>query len=264
MKTLKTILGSAAIAAIALIVTHPLVAEAIPQRARNACIRSTAEEMGVPVGNIVITNVGPVSAESGAATLMMENNKTGQTAECRVNTIDGTILSVNVGNGNAAAEQPEFFVVTASRTFIKASPGVLSHTVANNIRSGTVLRNLGCKRETQTPTWCQVELRDDPQIKGWVWSPDISEYQADSSSSTTDAAPGNPVSALEDLVGARAGQAEQTLQQRGYEWRNTKQLADSSFSYWLEQNTGNCVAVRTTNGRYRAIVYTTDRDCNRR
>ncbi|MGC8713576.1 MAG: hypothetical protein ACP5RH_14400 [Leptodesmis sp.] len=97
----KTVLSRGAIAAIALIVASPLVAEAIPQRSRAACIRSTAEELGVPVSNIMITDVGPVSAESGAVTVKMQNRTTGQTADCRVNTIDNTVLSVTPTSSGA-------------------------------------------------------------------------------------------------------------------------------------------------------------------
>lgn len=270
----KTVLSRGAIAAIALIVASPLVAEAIPQRSRAACIRSTAEELGVPVSNIMITDVGPVSAESGAVTVKMQNRTTGQTADCRVNTIDNTVLSVtptssggsNAGSGNSSAQDPEFWVATTG-TRLRERPGIFSKVVKGNVPKGTVLRNLGCQ-STRMPTWCQVAYRDNPQFKGWVFSSDIETYQASTTRPTTPSnttvKPGDPVPGLEDLVGARAGQAEQTVTQRGYEFRNSRQMADSSFTYWLEKGTGNCVAIRTTDGRYGAIVYTADRDCNRR
>lgn len=275
----KTVLSSGAIAAIVLLAAYPLVAEAIPQRSRTACIRSTAEELGVPVGNIMITDVGPTSAESGAVTVKMQNRTTGQTADCRVNTIDNTVLSVtptnsggsNAGSGNSTGQEPEFWVATTG-TRLREKPGIFSKVVKGNVPKGTVLRNLGCQ-STKTPTWCQVTYRDNPQFKGWAWSSDLEAYQVDTTKPTnpsnnppsnTTARPGDPVPGLEDLVGARAGQAEQTVTQRGYEWRNSKQMADSSFTYWMEKGTGNCVAIRTTDGRYGAIVYTADRDCNRR
>lgn len=75
---------------------------------------------------------------------------------------------------------------------------------------------------------------------------------------------GDPVPNLADLVGARGGQAEKTLIERGYQFRGSNQQVDSSFTYWIETRTGNCVAIRTTDGRYGAIVYTADSDCNRR
>ena len=229
--------------------------------------------MTVATRDVVVVSAGPVSAESGARTLFMQNSQTGQTAECRINTIDNTVLSVTLGGGNSGGntgssptgQNPEFWV-TVSKTFLKASPGLLGKTVTNNVPNGTVLRNLGCQRQT-LPTWCQVEFRDDPSVKGWAWSQSITPYTASippSTPSTPSARPGDTVPGLADLVGARAGQAENALEQRGYELRRSTQQADSSFTYWMEKGTGNCVAIRTTDGRYGAIVYTADRDCNRR
>ncbi|MDX2229780.1 MAG: hypothetical protein NW220_09095 [Leptolyngbyaceae cyanobacterium bins.349] len=275
----KSVLRNGAIAAIAVVVASPLVAEAIPQRSRTACIQRTAEELGVPVGNIRITNVGPVSAESGAVTVNLENRTNGQTADCRVNTIDNTVLSVtptntggsNPGSGTVSGQNPEFWVASTQTRF-REKPGIFSRVVKGNVPKGTVLRNLGCQ-STRMPTWCQVTYRDNPEFKGWVLSSDLEAYQANTTRpttpsnnlpSTTTARPGDPVPGLNDLVGARAGQAEQTVTQRGYEFRNSRQMADSSFTYWMEKGTGNCVAIRTTEGRYGAIVYTSDRDCNRR
>lgn len=270
----KTVLNSGAIAAIALMVAYPLVAEAIPQRSRTACIRSTAEEMGVSTSNIRITDVGPVSAESGAVTVKMQDRTTGQTADCRVNTVDNTVLSVtpttsggsNAGSGNSTGQDPEFWVATTG-TRLREKPGIFSKVVKGNVPKGTVLRNLGCQ-STRRPTWCQVTYRDNPQFQGWVFSSDIEAYQVGTTRPTTPSNTagqlGDPVPGLQDLVGARAGQAEQSVTQRGYEFRNNKQVADSSVTYWLEKGTGNCVAIRTTDGRYGAIVYTSDRDCNRR
>src|SRR5579883_1150194 len=139
----KPVVGSAAIAAIALTVTHPLIAQAIPQKSRNACVQRTAEEMGVSVSDVRITNVGPVSAESGATTLLLENRKAGQTASCRVSTIDNTVLSVTLNNtgstsipnnaGSNAGRRPEYWVVITSRTFLNAFPGLFSKTVTNNV-----------------------------------------------------------------------------------------------------------------------------------
>lgn len=271
---LKSVVGTGAIAAITFLAAYPAIAQSVSSATRNACIQRTAEEMTVATRNVVVVSAGPVSAESGARTLFMKNSQTGQTAECRINTIDNTVLSVTLGGGNAGGnmggnstgQNPEFWVVSTGKTFLKASPGLLSKTVTNNVPRGTVLRNLGCQRQTQ-PTWCQVEFRDDPSVKGWAWSPDLSPYTAStppSTPSTPSARPGETVPALADLVGARAGQAENVLGERGYEFRRSTQQADSSFTYWLETNTGNCVAIRTTDGRYGAIVYTRDRDCNRR
>jgi hypothetical protein len=270
---LKPMVGTGAIAAITFLVPYAAIAQSVPSAARDACVMRTAEEMGVATRDISVTNTGSVSAESGAVTLSLRNNKTSQTAECRVNTIDNTVLSVNLGANNSnnsgnnnAAGIPEFWVVKGATTFLKVSPGLLAKTATNNVPGGTVLRNLSCQRK-EMPTWCQVELRDDPSVKGWAWTPNLNPYTANTSPSTpstTSAGAGQAVPGLADLVGARAGQAENAVIERGYELRRSAKQADSSFTYWLERGTGNCVAIRTTDGRYGAIVYTADQDCNRR
>ena len=228
--------------------------------------------MGVATRDIAVTKTGALSAESGAVTLSMQNNTTKQTAECRVNTIDNTVLSVNLGannssnsGNNTAAGMPEFWVVKGNSTFLKVAPGIVSKTVTNNVPGGTVLRNLNCQRQ-QLPTWCEVERQDDPSVKGWAWTPALNPYTASASPSkpsSSSANQGETVPGLADLVGAKAGQAENAVVERGYELRRSAKQADSSFTYWLERGTGNCVAIRTTDGRYAAIVYTADQDCNR-
>lgn len=64
---------------------------------------------------------------------------------------------------------------------------------------------------------------------------------------------GTTVSRLRDLVGARAGQAENAIKQRGYRYVKTD---DGGYSYWLEGRTNYCVTIRTDEGRYQSIVYT--------
>ena len=69
------------------------------------------------------------------------------------------------------------------------------------------------------------------------------------------------VPSLEDLVGARASGGERVLQQRGYNWIRTEKSSDSAYSYWQESENGQCVVVRTANGRYASIVYAPAFDC---
>lgn len=66
-----------------------------------------------------------------------------------------------------------------------------------------------------------------------------------------------PVPGLSDLVGARAGQAENVFTQRGYEfvWSQPDSSDNRMFAYWREPGTGLCVAVITQEGRYSNIVY---------
>lgn len=72
---------------------------------------------------------------------------------------------------------------------------------------------------------------------------------------------GDPVPALQDLVGARGGSAEDALRSRGYTWARTEKSGNDSYSYWRENENGQCVVVRTADGRYQSIAYATDFDC---
>lgn len=72
---------------------------------------------------------------------------------------------------------------------------------------------------------------------------------------------GTPVATLGDLVGARAGQAENTIKQRGFRFLRADPSGDAVYGYWREATTNNCVIIRTTNGRYESIVYGTP-SCN--
>jgi hypothetical protein len=72
----------------------------------------------------------------------------------------------------------------------------------------------------------------------------------------------DPVRNLQDLIGARGGDGEYQMQQRGYTHVRTSKQGDSSFTYWREYRSNRCVAVRTTDGRYQSIVYVPDIDCN--
>lgn len=63
--------------------------------------------------------------------------------------------------------------------------------------------------------------------------------------------------ALNDFVGARAGQAEVDLVRRGYVLRKTQGLT----SYWEETATGGCVSILTNDGRYQSLIYVTSSAC---
>jgi hypothetical protein len=66
---------------------------------------------------------------------------------------------------------------------------------------------------------------------------------------------------LQDLVGAKAGQAEGQLKSRGYSYRNTQEWDGGKTSYYVENNTGYCVEVGTVEGRYSTIVYNSSDRC---
>ena len=71
----------------------------------------------------------------------------------------------------------------------------------------------------------------------------------------------DPAPSLQDLVGARGGDGEYQLQQRGYTFIRTKKTGSDAYSYWQENENGQCVVVRTTDGRYASIVYAPASDC---
>jgi hypothetical protein len=87
---------------------------------------------------------------------------------------------------------------------------------------------------------------------------------AESSTARSQPAAGTTVSRLRDLVGARAGQAENAIRQRGYRFvRTDSPSGDAVYSYWLEDRTNYCVTIRTEQGRYQSIAYTGgSADCN--
>jgi hypothetical protein len=81
------------------------------------------------------------------------------------------------------------------------------------------------------------------------------------STSTETARMGAPVSELQQLVGVKGRSGEAELIRKSYIYRGGAQIGDSAFSYWEQPRTDNCVAVRTTDGRYQAITYTEKSNC---
>ncbi len=69
------------------------------------------------------------------------------------------------------------------------------------------------------------------------------------------------VEVLSDLIGAKAGQAENAVKQRGYTWVKTDKSDAGSYSYWTEVGSERCVIIRTEEGRYQSIVYAPKMDC---
>ncbi|KQS04016.1 hypothetical protein ASG11_06925 [Sphingomonas sp. Leaf357] len=66
---------------------------------------------------------------------------------------------------------------------------------------------------------------------------------------------------LEDMAGARAGQAEGELQRRGYRNVRGEKGDDRSYAYWWNADRRQCVTIATMNGRYSSITPTTPPDC---
>ncbi len=69
---------------------------------------------------------------------------------------------------------------------------------------------------------------------------------------------------LQDLVGAKGRDAEYSMEERGFVWIRTEKSDTDSYSYWRHNRSGQCISVRTTDGRYAAIVETPDYDCQSR
>jgi len=82
-----------------------------------------------------------------------------------------------------------------------------------------------------------------------------SPTNGNTSASNSQPAAGTTVGRLRDLIGARAGQAENTVKQRGYRYVGGSKSGDASYTYWLESRTNYCVTIRTEQGRYQSIVY---------
>lgn len=66
---------------------------------------------------------------------------------------------------------------------------------------------------------------------------------------------------LEDMVGARAGQAETELERRGYSNVGGEQGDDRTYTYWWNPERRQCVSIATMNGRYSSVQPTTSPDC---
>lgn len=66
-----------------------------------------------------------------------------------------------------------------------------------------------------------------------------------------------PAQGLSDFVGARAGQAELGLQNRGYQHYRSEGLT----SYWLNAATGECAEIVTADGRYTSADMVSPAEC---
>jgi hypothetical protein len=108
-----------------------------------------------------------------------------------------------------------------------------------------------------------------PGRNNGICSPSNSSTTQSSSSSSSNPkkgkTPENLISTvppnLNDLVGARAGQAEGELVKRGYTYKNTVTFDGGKSAYYVENKTGYCVEVGTVEGRYSSIVYNSSDRC---
>lgn len=69
---------------------------------------------------------------------------------------------------------------------------------------------------------------------------------------------------LDDMVGARAGQAEGEVQRRGYAFVRGEKGDDRSYTYWWNAARNQCVTIATMDGRYSSVTATPAPDCRQR
>ncbi|EDX85337.1 hypothetical protein S7335_3036 [Synechococcus sp. PCC 7335] len=73
----------------------------------------------------------------------------------------------------------------------------------------------------------------------------------------------DPAPGLQNLVGARGRDGEMSLQNQGYEFRwADNSSGEAVYSYWTNYQTGQCISVRTEEGRYASIVTSPAFDCD--
>lgn len=69
---------------------------------------------------------------------------------------------------------------------------------------------------------------------------------------------------LQDLVGARAGQAEGTLSARGWAYVTGSKTDSEAHGFWWNASSKDCVKITTRDGRYAAIDGAKAGDCNQK
>lgn len=71
----------------------------------------------------------------------------------------------------------------------------------------------------------------------------------------------DPAPGLQDLVGARGSSGEEALRDRGYTYVKGEKSGAGSYTYWREARTGQCIVVRTAEGRYQSLVTALKSSC---
>jgi hypothetical protein len=139
MNSLSTISVCLATATGLLVFANPASAQ------ETACITSTAEAMLVPTSEIIVTETGPVDPESGVQTLLMRNQRTGMTAECRYNQIDQQVMAVEIMDvginpppSEPIAQETACITSTAEAMVVPTSEIVVTETGPVDAESGVV------------------------------------------------------------------------------------------------------------------------------
>jgi uncharacterized protein YraI len=87
------------------------------------------------------------------------------------------------GYADSETGGPDFWEVTgvANNDFgLKAKPSLNSAFTVRGLRNGTILRNLGCKNQNGD-RWCRVEVKNNPDQKGWARTQYLRESSGDRS-----------------------------------------------------------------------------------
>ncbi len=69
---------------------------------------------------------------------------------------------------------------------------------------------------------------------------------------------------VKDLVGVRGSSGENALEARGFVWVKTEKSDGSAYSYWKHDQSGQCLKVSMTDGRYASLVKTVPFECKKR
>lgn len=174
---LNSTLAAGIVTTVTIAIAPPVLAQPIPPIASNACIKHTAEAMVVAAKNIQVTGAGPVDALKGTRTLSMRNTVTGQTAQCKVNTIDGHVLSVTVANQpnrppqtvpqasiNACTQRTAEAMVVATRDIQMTGAGPANGLGEQTLfmRNTVTNQTAECRVNTKSNTVLSVRLTSNP------------------------------------------------------------------------------------------------------
>jgi uncharacterized protein YraI len=72
-----------------------------------------------------------------------------------------------------------------------------------------------------------------------------------------------PVDGMQDLVGARGGQAEHIFGERGWTYVTGGKSDTEAYTYWWHEERKDCMKVTTFDGRYTALEEAKDKDCGK-
>jgi hypothetical protein len=152
--------------------------------------------------------------------------------------------------------------VNARTVITPVDNGNLSVTGMMPGRGCTVLFNREGKRLQQGGSCNATEIKKAQEaVNGYIREQSTSDHHNSHSTETPENLYSKVPPALKDLVGARAGRAEGDLLRRGYTYRNTVTFDGGKSAYYIENRTGYCVEVGTTDGRYSSIVYNSSDRC---